>query len=114
LKLREVLEDFDRLLGTDQVVEGILMEAARSPYIGFSATDWGSTNCIHLPDDGLFDLLLDTIFPHTIGGGKTKFKYPAVALGRLVLNEDTRAREMRGLRWIRINIHAEEFTLSLS
>ncbi len=113
MNVHEVLADAKRLAGTVQTVEGVLMENTKQPFLGDSPDDWASGKCVHLKHDGLFDLLLETLFPNIIGGGRTLFLYPAVVVGQVEWNPTDGVCSLSGLRSIRVDVHGEQFVLNL-
>jgi hypothetical protein len=113
VNVREVLSGVNRLTGTVQTVEGVLMENTKRPFLGDSPDDWVTGQCLHLRHDGLFDLLLETLFPNIIGGGRTLFLYPATAVGRIEWDNTNGVCSISDLRSITVNVHGEQYVLNL-
>jgi hypothetical protein len=113
MDVKEILLDVDRLAGTVQSIEGMLMENTRHPFLGDSTRDWASGQCLHLLHDGIFDLLVEKLFPNIIGGGDTLFFYPATATGLVEWDPINRVCSISKLRSITVDIHGEQYVLKL-
>ncbi|WP_232055931.1 hypothetical protein [Tuwongella immobilis] len=112
--MREVLSGANRLTGTVQSVQGVLMANNQRPFLGDSLDDWVAGQCIYLRHDGLLDLLLETLLPYVIGGGRTLFLYPAVAIGRIEWDHANGDCSISDIRSITVDVHGEQFILNLA
>lgn len=111
MDVRKLLEEFDRFAGTQQTVEGLLIENARRPFLAERTQDWHTGRYLLLSDNGLFDVLYDAIFPEIIGGGSTGFLYPAVAVGCVERNPNNGICSLHDLKTIQINARGKEIVL---
>lgn len=113
MNAKEILLNVERLAGTVQSVECMLMENTKHPFLGDSTRDWASGQCLHLLHDGLFDLLVEKLFPNIIGGGDTLFFYPATAIGQIEWDPINRVCSISNLLSITVDIYGEQYVLKL-
>lgn len=114
MNIESVLNSATLPIGEVVTLEGVLMENARRPYIGRSTSDWEGGRCICLVHDGLFDRLLDLLFPNIIGGGNSLFLYPATAVGLLGRDPADGSLALTELQSVRVDVSGEQFMLSLT
>ena len=101
-------------LGELLTVEAKLMTRGVCPFLGLRSTDWDNNRCLHLTDQGLFERLLDIIFPHNIVGSDTLFLYPAIVVGRLRRDSATGTLSLSELESLSVEVGSEMLTLPLT